>query len=417
MRRTTHVFEEGLPTSTTALTAQTATRRTNRHFYGVGYVLTVILLGANMPTSVYGLYRSEFGFTPTIQTLIYGVYVAGLVPALLFFGPLSDFLGRRAVLLMSLALSVAGTLVLAFADATVWLFLGRIAQGIAVGAVSAAGSAALVEQEPTFDHRRAALVSTVTGALGGALGPLVSGAIAQYLPQPLRLPYLIFLVAFVPALIVLLLLPRGTRTARPKSLFQIPRVPAVIQQTFWLSSLAVALSWGAVGLFQSVVPSWMTSLLGINNLLLAGGAAALVMICSVIAQLGGSRMDPRTSTIVGLGILALGMIGLLVVDIVPSLALLSVVTIVVGAGHGLVFAGGMKRVNAAARAHARESHGAILAAFFTVSYAGLAIPSILAGIAITVQGMQTAIIELSIIGTLLCLVMMTFNVRAARRYP
>jgi MFS family permease len=159
----------------------------------------VILLGANMPTSVYGLYRSEFGFTPTIQTLIYGVYVAGLVPALLFFGPLSDFLGRRAVLLMSLALSVAGTLVLAFADATVWLFLGRIAQGIAVGAVSAAGSAALVEQEPTFDHRRAALVSTVTGALGGALGPLVSGAIAQYLPQPLRLPYLIFLVAFVPA--------------------------------------------------------------------------------------------------------------------------------------------------------------------------------------------------------------------------
>ena len=70
----------------------------------MGYVLTVILLGANMPTSVYGLYRTEFGFTPTIQTLIYGVYVAGLVPALLFFGPLSDALGRRTVLLTALAL-------------------------------------------------------------------------------------------------------------------------------------------------------------------------------------------------------------------------------------------------------------------------------------------------------------------------
>lgn len=94
----------------------------------MGYVLTVILLGANMPTSVYGLYRTEFGFTPTIQTLIYGVYVAGLVPALLFFGPLSDALGRRTVLLTALALSVVGTLVLAFADATVWLFVGRVAQ-------------------------------------------------------------------------------------------------------------------------------------------------------------------------------------------------------------------------------------------------------------------------------------------------
>ena len=293
-----------------------------------------------------------------------------------------------------------------------------------MGAASAAGSAALVEQEPKFDHRRAALVSTVTGALGGALGPLVSGAIAQYLPQPLRLPYLIFLVAFIPALIVLLLLPQIGNITRPKRFFQMPHVPAAIPRDILAErSLAVALSWGAVGLFQSVVPSWMTSLLNIDNLLLGGGAAALVMICSVVAQLGGSRMDPRTSVTVGLGILALGMIGLLVVDLVPSLALLGVITVVVGAGHGLAFAGGMKRVNAAARTHARESHGGVLAAFFTVSYAGLAIPSIIAGIAITIQGMQTAIIELSIIGTLLCLAVMGFNLRGARepaearRYP
>ncbi len=174
----------------------------------------------------------------------------------------------------------------------------------------------------------------MTGALGGALGPLVSGAIAQYLPQPLRLPYLIFLVAFIPALIVLLLLPRIGDVTRPKRFFQMPHVPATVRETFWLSSLAVALSWGgAVGLFQSVVPSWMTSLLNIDNLLLGGGgAAALVMICSVVAQLGGSRMDPRTSVTAGLGILALGMIGLLVVDLVPSLALLGVITVVVGAG-------------------------------------------------------------------------------------
>ncbi|WP_411194322.1 hypothetical protein [Rhodococcus erythropolis] len=69
----------------------------------------------------------------------------------------------------------------------------------------------------------------------------------------------------------------------------------------------------------------------------------------------------------------------------------------------------------------------MLAAFFTVSYAGLAIPSIIAGIAltitITIHGMQTAIIELSIVGTLLCLTVMGFNLHGARepararRYP
>ena len=384
----------------------------------------MILLGANMPTSVYGLYRTEFGFTPTIQTLIYGVYVAGLVPALLFFGPLSDALGRRTVLITALALSVVGTLVLAFADATVWLFVGRVAQGIAVGAASAAGSAALVEQEPKFDHRRAALVSTVTGALGGALGPLVSGAIAQYLPQPLRLPYLIFLVAFIPALIVLLLLPQIGKHHTPEAVLpdatcsrRHPRdILAELARRRAVVGRSRALPVGGPVMDDQPAehrqPSARRRGSRTGDDLLGGRATR--------RKPHGTRARPSPSVWESS---LWGMIGLLVVDLVPSLALLGVITVVVGAGHGLAFAGGMKRVNAAARTHARESHGGVLAAFFTVSYAGLAIPSIIAGIAITIQGMQTAIIELSIIGTLLCLAVMGFNLRGARepaearRYP
>ena len=391
-------------------------RTTSRHFHGLNYLLVVLLLGANIPTALYSLYRHEFGFTPLVQTLIFAVYVAGLLPSLLFFGPLSDALGRRFVLLAAISFSLLGAVVLAFADSTIWLFFGRVAQGIAVGACSAAGSAALIEHEPARNLRRAGLAATLTTALGASLGPLFGGAVAQYLPHALVLPYVLFALALLPALIMVLLLPAPTGgQSRPTQVFQVPHVPAPIRQVFWLSSLGVALSWGAVGLFQSVVPTWIIGLLGVDNLVVAGGAAALVMICSVTAQLVANRLGTVLCRTLGIGAVGAGMIGLLVVDFVPSLALLCVVTVIVGVGHGLSFAGAMRAVGAAAAEHAPDAQGGTLAAFFTVGYVGLAVPSICAGIAITVQGMHVAIIELAIIGAVLCGVLAVLSVRTKSR--
>lgn len=408
-RRRPHTSTSTAPAD--ALPTATA-RPTGRHFHGLNYLLVVLLLGSNMPTALYSLYRHEFGFTPLVQTLIFAVYVAGLLPSLLFFGPLSDALGRRFVLLAAIFFSLLGAVLLAFADSTVWLFLGRISQGIAVGACSAAGSAALIEHEPARNLRRAGLAATLTTALGAALGPLFGGAVAQYLPHALVLPYVLFALALLPALIMVLLLPAPTGgTSRPTQLFQVPNVPAPLRRVFWLSSLGVALAWGAVGLFQSVVPTWIIDLLDVNNLVVAGGAAALVMVCSVSAQLVANRLGTVLCRTLGIGAVGVGMVGLLVVDFAPSLALLGAVTVVVGVGHGLSFAGAMRAVGAAAAEHAPDAQGGTLAAFFTVGYVGLAVPSICAGIAITVQGMHVAVLELAIIGAVLCGVVAVLGVR------
>ncbi|MGW0043144.1 MFS transporter [Rhodococcus sp. NPDC003348] len=395
------VVSTGPAASTGPAGAAPPVRWRGRHFHGVFYVLVIVVIGANMPSALYGLYRTEFGFSAAVQTAIFAVYVAGLIPALLLFGPLSDALGRRAVLAVAVGAGVVGAATLAFADTTAWLFLGRIAQGVAVGTVSAAGTAALVEHEPDGNHSRAALASSLGGALGAALGPLIGGAVAQYLPDPLRTPYVLFLVGLVPAVIALCLLPRGDRD-RGARLLRLPAVPITIRRTFWISTIAVALAWGAVGLFQSVVPSWISGLLGVQNLVVGAFAAALVTLVSVATQAVSGRLAGRRAERLGLVTLAVGMVGLLIVDLTPSLALLFAVTAVVGVGHGLAFAGGLRSVNAAVLEHAPGSQGAVIGAFFAVSYVGLAVPAICAGVAITAWGMRTAVIGLAVIGVVLC---------------
>jgi hypothetical protein len=75
----------------------------------------VLLAGTNIPNPLYGHYAAAFGFGPATVTAVFAVYVAALTPSLLFVGPLSDAIGRRAVLLPAIALGIAGAALLAAA--------------------------------------------------------------------------------------------------------------------------------------------------------------------------------------------------------------------------------------------------------------------------------------------------------------
>ncbi|MET9386993.1 MFS transporter [Streptomyces sp. NPDC002928] len=390
-----------------------------RHFHGIGYVLIILLVGANMPSPLYGAYREEFGFSPVTQTLVFAVYAAALVPALLVFGPLSDAIGRRPVLATALLFGALGAVLMACADSTPWLFAGRIAHGLSVGTCSAAGAAALVEHEPDGDHTKAGTAATATTAVGAALGPLLAGAIAQYLPHGLALPYLLYLCTLVPGLVAVALLPASRRRSggtRPKLRISLPRVPHTIRAAFAVGVSTSAVSWAVVGLFQAVVPSWITEMLGVDNLVVGGSAAALIMLCSAATQLGVRRLPHHLGQRLGLVLLIVGMLCLLLVDQLHSLPLLFITTAVTGFGHGLAFSGGMQQINSALAAEAPEARGTVLAAFYTIIYAGLGLPAVAAGLLVTLQGMASAVAEFSLAAVAACAVIMVVNLREARRF-
>src|SRR5438477_4089866 len=87
----------------------------------VGAMVALMFMSSTLLTPLYSIYRETFHFSRVVLTLLYSVYVIGNLGALLFFGRVSDQIGRRPVNLAAIALAVAATALFLMATTTAWL--------------------------------------------------------------------------------------------------------------------------------------------------------------------------------------------------------------------------------------------------------------------------------------------------------
>src|ERR1700760_2690401 len=89
--------------------------------YGhVAAVIGLALFASSTPAPLWGTYSALWGFSPVVLTLIYATYAIGVLAALLLAGRLSDEVGRRPVLIASLAALMGASVLFALADSVVW---------------------------------------------------------------------------------------------------------------------------------------------------------------------------------------------------------------------------------------------------------------------------------------------------------
>jgi MFS family permease len=331
----------------------------------------LLMAGANLPTPLYAVYAQQFHFSSLVLTAIFATYAAVLVPALVVFGGLSDRLGRRIVILVGLGSAICALALFAAAQSTAWLFGARALQGLAVGMISGAAAAALVELDPDDDPRRAALLAGLAQAGGSAVGPLTAGVLAQWAPAPRQLCYLVMLAATLLAAAFVLRLPEPDQGDREPWRIQWPRVPREIRSPFLRVSLCAAVVWATLALFLSIVPSYASEILGTKNLALLAVIATIVLLASAAAQIAARRLagGGRREQAIGLLLLAGGLVGVVVAAPLESLALLAVGAAIAGAGHGLAFINAQQELNEIAPA---ERRGEVTSAFIACIYAAVA---------------------------------------------
>ena len=370
-------------------------------FWLLAFVFTVTMLGTTLPTPLYIIYRAEWHFSSGIVTVIFAVYAAGVLAALLLAGRSSDEAGRKPVLATALGSSALSTVVFILAPNVGVLFVGRILSGLAAGLVTGTATAALTELIPVSASRLASLVATAANTGGLALGPLVAGIFAQYAPNPTILVFEVYLAVLAVAGLCLFLVPETVSPRRRPTLsFAGLSIPERGRGEFVAAGVAGFAAFSLLGLFSALAPTFLQGLLHVRSHTIEGAVVFLMFGVATVTQLLLSRFGSRQVMMAGLG-LFLAALALIVAALSQAgMALFLAGTVVGGIAVGAVFLGSLATANRLAPA---ERRGQTVSTYFVLCYAGLTIPVVGVGVATGFIGDFSAVLAFSILLAALCL--------------
>ena len=349
--------------------------------YLLASITVSYLASSSAPTPLYPIYQAEWGFSPVAIAFVFGVYAVAVLAALLVTGRLSDYIGRRPVLIVATAIQATTMILFAFADGLSALITARIIQGLSTGAAIAAVGAGMMD----IDKARGAVANAVAPASGTALGAVLAGLMVHYLPAPTHLIYLLLAAIFVAQVIGVVLMsesmpPRAGALASLRPQFSLP--PATRQPILVAAPVLIAV-WALAGFYGSLAPALVRSSFGLDSSLLGGIALFVLAGSGGISVLLTQRLEPRTLMIYGATVLFAG-VGLAVSSLsYHSATAFFLGTALAGSGFGTGFQGAIKTVVPLA---APQERGGVLSVIFVVSYLAMGLPAVIAGYFVARQG-------------------------------
>jgi MFS family permease len=405
-----------LTTTPRAEAAETGSARHGTGFWLIAATFLVSMAFSTVPTPLYPLYQRKDGFTTFTVTIVFAVYAVGVVTSLLLAGHVSDWAGRKRILLPALGLEIVAALLFLFWPALPGLIVARFVTGLGVGMLTATTTAYLLElhakHRPQAGRGRFELVSAGANLGGLGVGTLIAGALAQFVTAPLRTPYVVFLVLLVISVIAVALVPE-TVTApavAPRYRPQRIRVAKDDRLGYGVAVGGAFAAFALMGLFTSLAPGFVAGSLHHPGRLLAGVVVFLVFGAGAVSQAFAGVLPAARRFTIALATEAAGLILLAVGTHVTSLALFLIGGAVAGAGAGLLFKSAVGAVSAMAEPQWR---GEALAGLFLISYLGLVGPVLGLGIATRYVPATTAM--LYFVGALLVLLAAVAGAARANR--
>jgi MFS family permease len=381
-------------------------------FAAIAAIFVTFAAASAAPSPLYVVYQHLWGFSPTTLTVVFAVYVAGLIAALLVLGALSDHIGRRPVLAAAITLeAVSFVLFLSAGDVTV-LLVARLLQGIATGAAMTTLGAALVDLNPPHAPGRAGLINGIAPVSGLAVGALGCGALVQFGPSPTHLIWALLLVGMALSAVVVARLPE-TSARRPGAAASLtPRlgVPARLRTDLLALAPIIVASWAIGGLYLSLGPSVAAGVFGLSNHLVGGFVVTLLCGTGAITSYVLRKAPtPRVLALAG-ALLTIGAVisvtGLELADV----ALAATGTVISGVGFG---ASALASFGTLALLAAPHERGELFAVALVIAYLAFSLPAVIAGFAATTYGLHaTALVYGTVVALLAAAALAAQRLRA-----
>ena len=352
--------------------------------YAAALVLTLLFMGATLPSPLYVIYRDELHFSQVTLTLIYAVYFAGAMATAFFLGRISDEIGRRVAIFAAIAVSIGASLVFIFADSLEMLFVGRLLSGFALPLASGAGTAWIVEL--CEDRCTAASLSAGAILAGLGLGALISGLLAEYSTEPLVFPFAALVSLALAAAVIVWLLPETVKhRVRWSQISLRPRigVPRSIIGAFVAPAVTVFASFALLGFYTALAPSLLQRSLQVESHAIGGAVIFELYAAAVLVMALTQWLGARAAMLSGLALLVPALAVLVAAFQSHSLSLLLTGAALGGGAAALGYRGSLQIVNQIAPDNRRAE---MVSTYLMFCYAGVSLPVVGIGL---LSAMQT----------------------------
>ncbi len=365
---------------------------------------------AGAPTPIYRLYRETLGLTPFTITFIFAVYSFTMIAAFLTIARLSDYVGRKPMILLALGLNAIALLLFFAAESAGTLVAARAVQGVATGVALATLGAVITDTAP----RWAATLNSVTAFVGLALGAHISGVFIAFAPWPTHLVYTVLLGVTVAEMIVLAWVaetvsPKAGAWSGIRPKLTVPAAAAAPMARLFPLTLS---AWALGGFYLSLMPSLMIEATGVRSPLVGAAVVSALMLSGGVASLATRAFDAGKMVRASSATLAAGIVLTVFAIAAGSPAGMFVSTIVTGVGFGASYGASLRVLLPLASSHERAG---LLSAYFVESYLAFALPAVAAGLAAPRFGLVTTALYYGSALALSALVTLAVETAAARR--
>ena len=306
-------------------------------------------------------------------------YFVGCMAALLLFSRLSNFLGRKLVVIISLLLSITASLIFAHSTSADELYVARFLQGLACGLASSAGMAWVVDNSPKNSSWLGTTLTAASPNIGLSIGCLLTGFIVAY---RFLSPKLLFEFSIVLLFLCLILVFLSNETMRfntePLAKVLVPKfaVPKRLKRIFVLSAAGFVGSWGVGAILQGFSARYAFEIFGKSDALLTALIYLLFIMPNAAAGIIVGKLNPVRTTLFLISVFSVAALSLfLCIHFKTPLLFVLSVFFTGMAGGGVVTA----TLSLLLLDSTLKERAGIIAALYFCSYVGSGAPNFIIG--------------------------------------
>ena len=250
-------------------------------FIAASLTLVVCFTASSAPIPLMSVYQNTLGLAPDEIANSLVAYYAGCILTLVLFARMSNYFGRKPVVLFTLAMGILGCALFVMIDSVGILYFARFFQGLGCGLASSAAMAWVVDTAPSKQRWLGTTLTAAAPPLGLCMGTLLTGVFVD-LGWFDASELFLFFIGLMSVVFALCAMSKETVPFGMESFRQvlIPKltVPTRLRRLFIVGAAAYIGAWGIGSFFQGFSATMSSMAFGTSSTFLGAMTYLILMI-------------------------------------------------------------------------------------------------------------------------------------------